>query len=42
MESDERRMNMKKLNTINADPFDIRDNFIMVIETLAVLVYKNI
>ena len=42
MESDERRTNTKKPNTINADPFDIRDNFIMVIETLAVLDYKNI
>ena len=42
MENDERRTNMKKPNTTNAGPFDIRDYSIMVIETLAVLVYKNI
>ena len=40
--SDERRTNMKEPNTINADPFDRRDYSIMVIETLAVLIYNNI
>ena len=40
--SDERRMNMKEANNINANPFDRRDYSIMVIETLAVLIYNNI